>query len=269
MEGKIIYFDQNILSEYLDEGDIDLVNAVNLLKGGNKIVYSPAHIEEFAVPYMNNSNEEIKFRVLSELNKLSELTRNIEVSPGFDKPMHLKEEHPIECFKRVVDHYDLNPILEKQESDQLKKFKDTDKKGEVSNVVSNNDSSILLQEEHSMVLNGRFHLDIFAAISARKAGLREFKYPDILRSHTAFERCIELTFNYLEIIRYKPETVKKSRSRMHDVSHAVYASTADIIVSEDAKFCKKLEAVYKYWGIDTVIYSKEKLISEVGTVENT
>ncbi|KJZ12299.1 hypothetical protein TW85_16030 [Marinomonas sp. S3726] len=129
--------------------------------------------------------------------------------------------------------------------------------------MSNPNSSILLQEEHSSSLKLKFYLDHLAAMSVRQVGLRDFKYPEILKSHTAFERCIEITFCYLESIRYRPEAVKKSRSRMHDVSHAIYASISDILVTDDDRFSMKLQAVYKYWGIETEVLSTDSFISKV------
>ncbi|EPS0984746.1 hypothetical protein ACVBOS_004295 [Vibrio vulnificus] len=263
MENKKIYLDQNVLSEYLAGESSELVNAILELKKKNSFLYSPAHMEELAVPFMAASNREIKQRVLEEIDSISELTGNREVFPGSDRPMHITIEHPSLCFKRVIDFYHLNSHLEQQESEQLEWYKSTDPTGKTAQKMSNESSSILLQEEHSLALNGRFHLDFLAAMSARQVGLRDFNYPEILKSHTAFERCIEITFCYLESIRYRPEAVKKSRSRMHDVSHAIYGSIADILVTDDDRFSKKVQAVYEYWGIQTEILSTDGFISKV------
>lgn len=263
MKDKYIYLDQNVLSEYLAGDSAELTDAILKLKRKNNFVYSPAHMEELAVPFMRNNSEEVKERVLKEIVGISELTGNKEVFPGSINPMHIISEDPSVCFNRVIDFYHLNPMLERQENEQLKQYKKTDIDGKKAQKISTLDSSILLQEEHSSVLNIKFHLDLLAAMSARKVGLRDFKYPEILKSHTAFERCIEITFCYLESIRYRPESIKKSRSRMHDVSHAIYASIADIIVTDDKKFSKKIKAVYKYWGIKTEVYSTSCLISKV------
>lgn len=246
MENKNIYLDQNVLSDYLAGKNTELIDTVLKLKRNNQFLYSPAHMEELAVPFMRKNNQEVKQRVLTEIASISELTGNKEVFPGSTIPMHITIENPLVCFNRVIDYYHLNPMLEQQEREQLEQYKSTDPTGKTAQKMSNQNSSILLQEEHSSALNGRFHLDYLAAMSAKKFGLRDFKYPGILKSHTAFERCIEITFCYLEAIRYRPEAVKKSRSRMHDVSHAIYGSIADLLVTDDDRFSKKVQAVYKY-----------------------
>jgi hypothetical protein len=267
MENKNIYLDQNVLSEYLSGENANLIDTVLKLKRQNQFLYSPAHMEELAVPFMRGSDQVIKQRILKEIDCISELTGNKEVFPGSTNPMHIKVENPLVCFNRVVDGYHLNPMLEQQENEQLQRYKSTDPTGKIAQKMSNLNSSILLQEEHSSTLNLKFHLDHLAAISARQVGLRGFKYPEILKSHTAFERCIEITFCYLELIRYRPEAVKKSRSRMHDVSHAIYGSITDILVTDDDRFSKKLQAVYKYWGIETEVLNTDGFINSVKLTE--
>lgn len=269
MNSKKIYLDQNVMSEYLSGGNTVLIDTVLKLKNSNQFLYSPAHMEELAVPFMKESNKEMKQRVLEEIDCISELTDNNEVFPGTTNPMCIKVENPLVCFNRVVDFYPLNSILEQQENEQLEQYKSTDPTGKTAQKMSNQNSSILLQEQHSSALNLRFHLDILAGMSAKQVGLRDFKYPEILKSHATFERCIEITFCYLESIRYRPEAVKKSRSRMHDVSHAIYGSIADILVTDDDRFSKKLQAVYKYWGIETEILSTDDFVYKVKLIETT
>ena len=54
---------------------------------------------------------------------------------------------------------------------------------------------------------------------------------------------LEHSFNYianwLEMIGYYRESEDKSRSRLHDVSHIIYASYSDLFVSNDKKLIKK------------------------------
>jgi len=106
----------------------------------------------------------------------------------------------------------------------------------------------------------RFHFDPLAAIAARKAKVTEFRWPYIARSHQLLERTVEMAFNFLEEIRYRPEKVAKSRSRIHDVTHAIYAASADYLVSHDDKFLLKAKVVYSYFGIKTKVVSLDDFI---------
>ncbi|KJZ12300.1 hypothetical protein TW85_16035 [Marinomonas sp. S3726] len=129
MENKNIYLDQNVLSEYLSGDNTGLVDTVLKLKKQNQFLYSPAHMEELAIPFMGGNDQEIKQRVLKEIDCISELTGNKEVFPGSTNPMHIKVESPLVCFKRVINWYELNPMLEKHENEQLKRYKSTDPTG--------------------------------------------------------------------------------------------------------------------------------------------
>lgn len=56
---------------------------------------------------------------------------------------------------------------------------------------------------------------------------------------TELQHCIAVLFNVLEIVGFRPEATKKARSRMHDVSHSIYASQCDFFIVEDNKFREK------------------------------
>lgn len=66
---------------------------------------------------------------------------------------------------------------------------------------------------------------------------------------------ISFLFDILEVVGYYPERKTGFRSRMHDVTHAIYASQADYFIIEDKKFKKKCESVFHFLRIPTRILS--------------
>ena len=75
------------------------------------------------------------------------------------------------------------------------------------------------------------------------------------------ERAIEIAMNYLEEIRYRPEAVGKSRSRMHDVSHCIYASDCQQLITFDDRLRDKATVVYQYFNIPTQVLTLEEFLA--------
>ena len=54
------------------------------------------------------------------------------------------------------------------------------------------------------------------------------------------------------------KTDRTAVSSIHDVSHCIYDTFADYIISMDERFSKKCKAIYTYLGVPTkVIYCKD------------
>jgi hypothetical protein len=79
------------------------------------------------------------------------------------------------------------------------------------------------------------------------------KYNDLKDSHQRLENHLESLFKILEQIGYKSEGKNKSRSAMHDMTHAIYATKADYFVTRDKKFGQKTKAIYHHLGIKTEV----------------
>ncbi|MED5597205.1 hypothetical protein [Janthinobacterium sp. P210006] len=261
-----IYLDYNLVAYYFDKSNIPLCEKIDLMKGYCDFPYSPAHLEEIAVPIMQNHKDKKPLdSVLTlgseKLNSLSELTNNLALAPQREKCTTFIRENPIECIKRVMINYDLNENIEIMEEAFLQKCKDLDPTGKIANRISNLPINFLNETHYGKDLELKLHFDLLAAISARKARVTEFRWPYISTSHQLLERTLEMAFNFLEEIRYKPEKVSKSRSRMHDVTHAIYAASTDYLVSGDDRFLSKTKVVYKYFGIETNVISLDEFLN--------
>jgi hypothetical protein len=262
---KKIYLDYNLVSYYFEKSHKPAYEKIELLKGFSDFPYSPAHLEEIAVPIMKCHKDQAPLDSVlklgsEKLHSLSKLTANLALRPQNEKRTIFIRENPIDCLKRVITYYDLNEDVERNEEAFLRKCKESDPTGERANRISNLPTNFLRETDFGKDLELRFYFDPSAAIAARKAKVTEFRWPYIARSHQLLERTLEMAFNFLEEIRYKPEKVSKSRSRIHDVSHAIYAASADYFVSRDEKLILKTQVVYNYFGIKTRVIHLDDFI---------
>jgi hypothetical protein len=59
------------------------------------------------------------------------------------------------------------------------------------------------------------------------------------------------------------EKKSKTRSSIHDVTHAIYGTMADIFVSADARMLAKLKASYKMLKADCIPMNPEEFVAYV------
>ena len=85
-------------------------------------------------------------------------------------------------------------------------------------------------------------------------------YEKIKNNHKKLEFIISILLDVLEQVGYKTEGRKKSRSRMHDVTHSIYASQAKYFIIGDEKYRKKVQVIYHFVGIPTKIMSTEEFL---------
>lgn len=77
------------------------------------------------------------------------------------------------------------------------------------------------------------------------------KGQSLMRSYTDREQVIDVLFKILELAGYFPDPFNKSRSHLHDVSHAIYACDCDVFVTGDERYAKRTRAVYHFLGMRT------------------
>ncbi|SAL82225.1 hypothetical protein AWB68_06431 [Caballeronia choica] len=259
-----IYLDYNLFAYMYDETRLDLNAKVRALSDRHMFPYSPAHMEEIATAVMNAPTIETMDRLEAAMRKIdsvSQISRNVELFPVSSGPMVLKEEQPLACFRRVVLHYDKNPIVEENEEQILAFFKVGDPHGKLANKVSNLADDFLLNSDHGRDLQLKLLLDIDFSFRCKSHGVKDFTWPEISGHFPVLERAIELAMNFLEQSRYRPEHISKSRSRMHDVTHCIYATGCDQFVTHDKRLNDKVRAVYRYFGVPTRVLTLEEFVA--------
>jgi len=105
------------------------------------------------------------------------------------------------------------------------------------------------------------HFDVVLPLICKARGIKGFSWPEISGQFSVIERAIEIAMNFLEEIRYRPEHIKKSRSRIHDVTHSIYATGCEFLVTHDKRFHHKVKAVYRYFDIPTKVLTLDEFIA--------
>ena len=259
-----LYLDQNIYIKAISNNNIKQM-ILSLKKHEIKFVYSPAHIEEIYTAvtkkstYIDIANKLLTF--------LSETTDNMEYFPSSDSGVLLINENPKECYDRVkscdttavvASHANIKYNIDKK---IFKNLIDTDKHNK--NISTLNCKEIwshplilecinnlhdYLEIRKKCVLNGiSENLRNLKSISQGCFVSYENSFPDL-------EYCIEILFRILTQNGYNAEkSEKNSASGIHDVSHAIYATKANFLLTEDKRFYKKCQAVYSYLGVPTKV----------------
>ena len=273
-----IYLDMNVIVDCLRGKDPLTVSIINKKKSNESIFpYSPAHMEEVAVILKTEKDfHKAKGYIEKHLSYISTLSDNWEYLPSVDNGIILKNEEPNTCFERVIDFYGLTEFAEDNEkflqcfrdeksfseylgnnwdnwdTDELPLFDNIQKKHHIDKKQINNIPPELLFQN----ANIRSALD--AKIVMHGYSFNSLpKYSDIKKKHGEIELLISLLYNFLETIGYRTEKRGKSRSRMHDVTHGIYATSADLFVIGDKRYRKKTMAIYSLLEIPTKVISTD------------
>jgi|GEM_PF-1586092 len=243
------------------------------------------------VPNLDECLEQIKI-LSSDLKKHPELYPAIKIlMRNKDKlmrgerneknfPAQLIEEDFCSCLKRVNDRLDLTDFAKRNDIFFLGRRNE-------KTVVQNFES---ISEDHKSIetfdkIQRRYNLgsrrlsniepqDIFKDPDFLKFIHEEFiangkdfdKIPsprELMKSHHQKETIITLILNSMEKAGYSQEDRNHEAaltSRLHDVSHAIYASRSRYFVTNDVRFSKKVIATYLQLGIQTKVISKEDLL---------
>lgn len=264
----------NIYEDYFTNRDSGIQNSIQALREINiNFFYSPAHMEELAVIFrQENDFNKAKKYVYDRMVNISKLTLNSEFLPS-DSCIISKKEHPHICFERVIKYYGATLFAEENEkfifsAKNNNTLKEYFKNDNVSGIRTFEDIQRYF-EINTKELNNYEPEDLFKStkvISAFNYIIKDYgfsfdtleKWENINASHRKIESIISLLYNFLEKIGYKAESIKKIRSRMHDVSHGIYGTASDMLVTGDQKFYEKTKAIYKLLEIPTIVFNKSE-----------
>ena len=273
-----VYLDMNVLVDCIQERDPAVVSKINeLASRGAVFPYSPAHMEEVAVILRaeKDRHKAIEY-VKKNIEYISELSGDWEYLPSVDSGVRLKQEHPSECLKRVVDHYDVSVFAEQNEQ-FVQCFRDEASYREYFDINENDEGALegvpffsSFQAAHGVDKRRLANLppsQVFQqenVLSALRAKMQNYtsdgevkKYREIKQSHREIESTVSLLLNFLEQIGYRTEERGRYRSRMHDVSHAIYATRSNYLVVGDKKYRENVCAIYDFLEVPSVVLSKE------------
>ena len=248
---KIIYLDYNVFINCMKTNSI--FEKITSLNKDFDFYYAPPYLEEVAnIP--TGKKEEIN----NHLNAIDQIFQKRIFRPVEDGDIVPYNESARTVYNRVIKLFDLTiwaEHLEKGNLSYISSFRSNHniQTKIVSNVPYNEILSSLNVKQY---IDARFDKEFF---------MDPLKNKQYLNNHRDTESLVNLLFNTLERIGYKPEKsgTNKSRSRMHDVSHAIYATKADYFIVDDKKFREKCKAVYHALGVPTKVYSYNDWIASL------
>lgn len=283
-----VYLDYNI---YLRATESNAVKKILywLRKERIQIFCSPAHMEEVYKGGKDGAELE-KVKRKSRIDLIQYITNGKILLPS-DQGIIEKVENLYDTYNRVKK-YDTKKYVEKNADNQLANSKKhyeslLEKDKNIVNIKEKtfeeiwNDKNIqeALKEVNDDIENeieayNRL-IDITnARFSVNKRKIRrEFcicpdMYKKIKFNHTELEYTIEILFHILNNCGYWRERKKQtSISGTHDISHSIYATKVDYLVTTDVNFYNKCKAVYAYLGVKTkvVLLKQEDLCNEIKT----
>ncbi len=271
--------------------------AVNLIKGdeARTLISKRLRTIEFfsrCYEYLPGlpSREDIieNLRVIPDLPELektrSSLTELLnEYNNGIEPVCHSTikcTERPIACFSRVIGDLDatdwahFNDVYHLGRRNESSLKSNFDQIGVSHEDIENFESYQKKRKLGPKLLSSVDSSKIFELDNVKEAlaeNLKEddltkiLKGRDLLSNHGALETTVTIILNFLEKIGYNQEEnnkLVKLRSRMHDVTHAIYGSQANYFVTNDHRFRKKLEAVYIFLEIPCKVISLDQFVSE-------
>lgn len=125
--------------------------------------------------------------------------------------------------------------------------------------IENGKTSIMRLSEWTLISQSqKSHSDRLLDINAIHKGI------DFMKVHSYKEKIMEWLFNILEICGYKKDKqcdVIKIRSRMHDITHAIYGSSAKYFVTDDEKFSQRLRLIYHFLDLPITIHDSRSFCS--------
>ncbi|CUB01615.1 hypothetical protein [Comamonas thiooxydans] len=251
---KKLYLDFNVIS-YLRSGQQPtLTSAFNEATKEQLVVFSPAHLEDIAASAIRDktppsiTNAELEFLgKIAGRNALRPITRD---------RVELHDESPLDCYARVVDQYDVNDWAERVEADVIADAHDRPfgMPAEVNNISPADILSNIVHRE--LIARGLWSQRLITRDEQIK--VLSWQFDDLKSRFSVFEAYVNLAANLLEKLGYYREARDRSRARLHDVTHIIYAAYCDTLVTADKKLIKKAQAIYSLLGISTQVLSNKE-----------
>lgn len=244
-----IYLDYNVVS-YLRAGKDELLNQkYEKMASEELFIFSPAHLEDIAVSEKRDGAD--KQIIVDEIEFLSKITLQNALRPRTRDLVELCKESPQECYGRVIEHYENNDLAEMLDKAVIQDA--------IANPLGNPIEVNNIAPE--VILNKLSYKELIAVwlvdakVISPDEGIESLRwnFSDIKNRFSVFEAYVNLAANLLEKIGYFREKESNSRSRLHDVSHMIYAAYSDVFVTADKKMLQKTKAIYSMLQVPTKV----------------
>ena len=230
---KICYLDQNIFTPYINGEDIPIEIPNDYL-----VAYSPAHIEEISKSPKEFHKKELK-NISQKLSDLEILFRDDTAVVVYEKPQIV--------YRRVNDGTKSRELAEEYKilQDQfeecvLSEYRTSKKRQEYN---SNNPDAFL--ETHEDLVN-----EILCKMQ-RAYRLEDIRAASGSNDYHIINRYIHDLYMVLDICGVKKDNKERRiRSSRLDIEHILYASNAQMFITDDVKLRCRAKNIFKVLGKD-------------------
>lgn len=266
---KVVYLDNNVLIYIKDNRESVFAKRMfNLNENDYTKVYGPAHMEELAgseIRYNSNRNtieRDLQFiKKFTNSNELLPSEESIFKGISYASKLKLVKEHPKDCYERVIKEYHRNGIAEYYEQKVIDDAH-TNSIGSPMEVNNIKIEKLFNDNDKRSIINDLLELGLITESIFEEA--LNWNFDDIKDKFYLVECYINLAANLIEKIGYYREDNKTEvvRSRLHDVTHMIYAAYCHIFICNDKKLRNKTKAIYYLLNIKTDVYSIEEYMSK-------
>lgn len=258
---KYVYFDYNIVSYLRKDEFHELTEAFeNLDKKSHIVVFSPAHLEDIAVTEMQDNHRSDIAR--EEVGFLEKICHHNGLRPTRrHEPVEFFDESPFDCYKRVLKYYNRNKIAEYIDKQVLAEANANNTPETSPKYMANIPVDTVLSEHKAEIISDLAKEFKLSKNETRK--ILQWKFKQFKKNFALLEGYVNLAANCLEYIGFKREKEENYRSRLHDVSHIIYAAHTNIFVTDDKKLNLKTKAIYSSIDVPTNVMDRKGFINYV------
>jgi len=277
---KKVYLDMNIYDRIIKDANIK--NKINEIAKNYRFYYSGAHAEEVFTS-RKNSNGNNEASISSRIATIDCLCKSHKLAPLDYSKIIITTEPFKDCYNRI-DNDDTSNILEDKAKRHLDRIKsaqsglekeilhiqnlgpyeiwDNPRIIDSINKANNELPGVIEKYNRSPEIISVFLK--YNALVKLSTGLKieRDSYHNLSCKYSSFEFIMEKLHNILLENGYHIDSKQnKFNSGVHDVTHMIYASKCNYLVTNDNKFSKRAKAVYAYIGIKTEVVNLEDFIS--------
>lgn len=254
-----LYLDFNVIS-YLRQGQQPaLTRAFNHAAKSQLVVFSPAHLEDVAASAIRDAAPPAIIK--AEIDFLAKIAGRNGLRPITLDRVVLYDESPHDCYARVVAQYDKNDVAEEIDASVIADAHESPAGDprEMNNVPHTEILGHIIYRE--LIVRTLFVRGLIGRNEQVRA--LSWQFDDLKDRFKVLQEYINLAANFLEKIGYHREGRDKSRARLHDVSHIIYAAYCGTFVTADKKLAKKAMAIYSLLGIRTLVLLDKEFAAQL------
>lgn len=242
-----MYLDQQIIVSH--EDDDAIIAAVRSLRAaGATFPYSPAHVEEIARAHQLERGLPLD----GKMANLAQVSGGIAMMPTSDGPAEIRSEDPRLCLERVLRDRGRELTEDVVELERAR-YEAGDMSRPAGEWAAARRS---VQKCTPDTVFSNAHVMAWIDNLARNLHFRR-------RTASFAERrdTIATLFDVLNMHGFQAEPrPHRTENRVHDVTHAIYATYADVFVSNDRKLRNTAKAVYLWCGLETEVIDRPEFL---------